>query len=164
MISVVMATLNNGATLADALAPLVKGAIDGLIKEVVLADGGSDDATLEIAEDAGARVLSLMGGYGRRLAAGCHAARGEWLFLLPPRRLLIGDWDHGVRGHLDAGGGAAEVVASRGAVWPWRTREGVLVPVRAYADAGGLRDVAKPEADLMDRLSGGGLRRLPIGL
>ena len=58
MISVVIPTLNAAATLQRALSPLVPAAVDGLVREVVVADGGSTDETLELAEDAGAQRRS----------------------------------------------------------------------------------------------------------
>jgi glycosyltransferase involved in cell wall biosynthesis len=82
MISVVIPTLNAGAHLAATLAALVPAAVDALVKEVVVADGGSNDDTLAIAEDAGGRVIPAERGRGRQLAAGCAAARGEWLLAL----------------------------------------------------------------------------------
>ncbi|MEZ5917510.1 MAG: glycosyltransferase [Parvularculaceae bacterium] len=49
-ISVVIPTLNAGRGLAEALAALVPAALDGLVREVIVADGGgSTDETLAIA-------------------------------------------------------------------------------------------------------------------
>ena len=57
MISVVIPTLNAERTLQRALAPLVPAAVEGLVREVVVADGGSTDRTLELADDAGANIV-----------------------------------------------------------------------------------------------------------
>ena len=46
---------------------LVPGAIGGVVREVVLADAGSTDATLEVAEAAGAAVLTSAAPLGGRL-------------------------------------------------------------------------------------------------
>lgn len=53
MISVVIPTLNAARSLPDALAPLVKGVIADLVKEVIIADGGSTDDTLAVADAVG---------------------------------------------------------------------------------------------------------------
>ena len=45
MISVVIPTLNAEATLAATLAALVPAAVDGLVREVIVVDGGSSDRT-----------------------------------------------------------------------------------------------------------------------
>ena len=42
------------AHLGRTLAALVPAAVDGIVREVVLADGGSSDKTILIADDAGA--------------------------------------------------------------------------------------------------------------
>ena len=84
MISVVIPTLNAGAALPATLARLVGAALEGLVKEVLVADGGSTDFTCEYADDAGARILQ-----GQGVAAACAAARGEGLLLLRPGARLV---------------------------------------------------------------------------
>lgn len=92
MISVVVPTLDSAACLADCLAALVPAAVDNLVREVVLADGGSRDETLDIAEDAGARLVRSGPARGERIAAGCAAARHDWLLVLWPETVLDPDW------------------------------------------------------------------------
>ena len=82
MISVVIPTLNSGDTLPEVLAALVPAAVDGLVRQAVIADGGSGDGTLQIADEAGATMISAERGRGRQLVAGAGAARGEWLLFL----------------------------------------------------------------------------------
>lgn len=50
--------------------------------EVIVADGGSSDATVAVARAAGARVVTCAASRGRQLAAGAAAARGTWLLFL----------------------------------------------------------------------------------
>ena len=100
MISVVIPTLDAAARLPATLAALVPAAVGGLVKEVIVVDGGSTDATLEIAEDAGARVIAAERGRGRQLAAGCAAARGEWLLALHADTRLSADWPAAAARHM----------------------------------------------------------------
>ena len=82
MISVVIATHNDERTLGQTLASLVPAAVDALVREVVLADAGSTDHTLSIADDAGARVVQGSGPAEARLAEACRTARADWLLIL----------------------------------------------------------------------------------
>ena len=75
MISVVIPTLNAGERLAQTFAALVPATVEGLVKEVIVSDGGSTDDTLPIAEAAGARIVSGEKGRGSQLARGAKAAR-----------------------------------------------------------------------------------------
>ncbi len=97
MISVVIETLNDEARLGQALGPLVAAAVRGVVREVILADAGSEDATLEIAEDAGCRVVQ--GG----LDAAKAAARSDWLLILDPGARLRPDWEERGRAHVEFG-------------------------------------------------------------
>ena len=92
MISVVIPTLNAELRLALCLEALVAAAVDGIVKEVIVADGGSDDRSVSIAEAAGARVVTCDRGRGRQLAAGAAAARGEWLLFLHADTVLDASW------------------------------------------------------------------------
>ena len=55
MISVVIPTLNAAKTLPLTLAALAPAAMDGLVRELIIIDGGSSDDTAVIADEAGAR-------------------------------------------------------------------------------------------------------------
>lgn len=104
VISVVIPTLNAGETLAATLAALIPAAVSNLVREVVLADAGSTDDTLAIAEDAGARVVD---GGADPLAAGCAAAKGPWLLLLRPGARLSPEWQAAARDHIEHHAGEA---------------------------------------------------------
>ena len=93
MISVIIPTLNAEATLGGTLAALVPAAIDGLVREVIVVDGGSKDRTREIVEEAGAHLLDERAGRGRQLAAGAAHARFPWLLFLHADTALEPGWE-----------------------------------------------------------------------
>ncbi len=112
MLSVVIATLNDEAVLGRTLAPLVPAAVSGFVREVIVADGGSSDATLEIADDAGCEICRLQGDAEARMRAAAEGARGAWLMLLPPAVQLLPGWEAALRGQLERGGGEPVLIAA----------------------------------------------------
>jgi rSAM/selenodomain-associated transferase 2 len=85
MISVIIPTLNAAAYLPGALAPLVQGAAEGVVKQVIVADGGSKDATLEIAEAAGCEIVESEPGRAT-------VAKANWLLFLHADTALAPGW------------------------------------------------------------------------
>lgn len=77
-ISVIIPTLNEAANLVATLAPL-RG-VTGL--EVIVADGGSTDATVALAEAAGVRVVVVPPGRAGQQNGGAVLATGEILLFL----------------------------------------------------------------------------------
>ncbi|KMO27542.1 glycosyl hydrolase [Methylobacterium aquaticum] len=69
--SVVIPTLNEAETIGAVLAEIPRA----FANDLIVADGGSRDATREVAAAAGARVIEAGRGYGRACAAGAAAAR-----------------------------------------------------------------------------------------
>ena len=92
-ISVVIPTLNE----AEAIGPTVRAARLAQGCEVIVADGGSRDATLDRARAAGARVLSAPRGRARQMNAGAAQAKGELLLFLHADTLLPPGWQHELR-------------------------------------------------------------------
>jgi rSAM/selenodomain-associated transferase 2 len=92
MLSVVIPTLDAATSLPATLAALAAGG--ARVGEIVVADGGSRDATLEIARAGGARVVAAPRGRGSQLRAGAAAARGEWLLFLHADTRLGPGWAH----------------------------------------------------------------------
>jgi rSAM/selenodomain-associated transferase 2 len=92
MISVVIPTLNSQADLSRSLAALVPGVVDGVVREVIIADGGSQDDTPQIAEAVGANFVRAPKGRGPQLAAGARAAKGDWLLFLHADTVLEHGW------------------------------------------------------------------------
>ena len=93
MISVVVPTLNAEADLPRTLTALVPAAIEGIVREVIIVDGGSTDATARIAEATGAHFIAAERGRGGQLAAGAQAAKGPWLLFLHADTTLEGGWE-----------------------------------------------------------------------
>ncbi len=93
MISVVIPALNAQAHIERTLAALVPAAVDGIVREVVLADGGSSDKTILIADDAGAVIVKSECGRGHQLVAGAAAAKCPWLLFLHADTVLEDGWE-----------------------------------------------------------------------
>lgn len=91
-LSVVIPTLEAADALPVCLAALLPGVEAGLVREVIVADGGSADATCAIAEAAGARIVETARGRGRQLSAGARTARGEWFLFLHADTVLDSGW------------------------------------------------------------------------
>lgn len=94
-LSVLIPTLNAAAVLPSCLAALEGGREPVHIARLVVADGGSADATRELAAQAGAEVLTLPPGRGSQLAAGMErlAALGaDWVLVVHADTRLAEDW------------------------------------------------------------------------
>ncbi len=82
-LSIVLPCLNEAATLGECIraarAAFRALSVEG---EVVVADNGSSDRSIEIAERLGARVVRMpVKGYGSALLGGMKAARGEYVIM-----------------------------------------------------------------------------------
>jgi glycosyltransferase involved in cell wall biosynthesis len=97
MLSVVIEALNVEAALAGTLASLVEGAVEGVVREVLVLDGGSSDSTGEIAEQLGCTVLSGVG-----LAEVIAGAKGNWLLFIEPGVRLSEGWAAGTEAYIAA--------------------------------------------------------------
>ena len=106
MLSVIVPTLNAEHHLRRTLPGLAEAAIAGAVGQLVIADGGSNDATLAIAEAAGADVVRSERGRGRQLAAGAGAARGDWLLFVHADTVLGDGWERQVDRFIKAEGSA----------------------------------------------------------
>jgi glycosyltransferase involved in cell wall biosynthesis len=95
MLTVIIETHNCETALARTLAPLVSGAVNGLLRDVIVQDTGSTDSTWKVAEQSGcsfAPNASLMDCIRR--------ARGDWLLLLEPGSRLGSNWIEAVERHV----------------------------------------------------------------
>lgn len=92
MLSVIIATLDCEFALARTLAALVPGAVDGLISEAIVADGGSRDGTAIVADAAGCVFMMAQGPLGRRLKTAAAKARAPFLLFVRPGIVLDPGW------------------------------------------------------------------------
>ncbi|AMY70681.1 TIGR04283 family arsenosugar biosynthesis glycosyltransferase [Frigidibacter mobilis] len=99
-ISIVIPTLEAGAELGPCLAALTEGLQAGLIRELIVSDGGSGDGTLALAGAAGAVVVSGPPGRGAQVARGVAVAQGAWLLVLHADTRLDPGWSAAVSSHL----------------------------------------------------------------
>ena len=95
MISVLIETLNDEEALALTLGSLVGGAVEGILREVMICDLGSTDQTAYVAEHAGCTFLASGG-----VPAGTRSAKGEWLLIVEPGARLVDGWTEAVRSHI----------------------------------------------------------------
>jgi uncharacterized protein len=92
-LSIVIPTLNEAATICATLASIPKSSD----LEVIVVDGGSQDATVELAHSFGARVLASSRGRARQMNVGARAATGELLLFLHADTQLPEDFEAPVR-------------------------------------------------------------------
>ena len=101
MITVLIPTLNAEKTLARVFEPLVGPTVRGLVREVLVLDQGSTDATTKIAEAAGADLAD-----GK-----AFASNGDWLLHLPQACVLDGNWEDEARRLMESAPGQTGKVA-----------------------------------------------------
>lgn len=102
MISAVIPTLNSEATLAATLEALIPAVVEGVVREVIIADGGSSDRTLKIADQSGARVVTSDAGRGVQLQAGARDAKMPWLLFVHGDTVLDAGWERHAEKFIDA--------------------------------------------------------------
>ena len=82
-LSVVMPCLNEADTLATCIEKAQHAMAEaGISGEVIVADNGSDDGSVDIARELGARVVPVRAkGYGNALMGGIQASRGRFIIM-----------------------------------------------------------------------------------
>ncbi len=177
MLSVVIPTLDAVATLEPVIRALKTA--DGLVGEIVVADGGSADGTVELARRCGARVGTCPRGRGPQLAAGAGTATQPWLLFLHADTHLHADWERETRRFIADPANAGRAAYFRLAFddparaarrveryAAWRSRvlglpygdQGLLISRAFYDSIGGFRRIPIMEdVDLVRRM---GRRRL----
>ncbi|MGA7608960.1 MAG: glycosyl transferase [Xanthobacteraceae bacterium] len=184
MLSVIIPTLDCERSLVPTLATLVPGAAVGTVRDVIVADGGSRDATLEVADIAGCEIMTSHAPLAVRLREATAKARASWVMFLKPGVVLDATWIDEVdrfvqqaeaHGVIDAPAAAFRAVAAQGFARPllaeaWSSlrlalggriapEQGLIIPKVLYERLGRHRDVQDPEADLLARL---GRRRIVL--
>lgn len=178
-LTVIIPTLNAVETLPRCLEALLEGLEAGLIRELIVSDGGSQDATGATAQAWGARVLHGPASRGGQLQRGCAAAQADWLLVVHADTVLQPGWSRAVKAHLahpDKAGWcrlrfdhpsiAARVVAA----WAnLRSRFGLpygdqalLISQALYSKVGGYPDVPLMEDVALARALKGKLVGLPV--
>jgi glycosyltransferase involved in cell wall biosynthesis len=182
MLSVVIATQDSERALLPTLSALVAGAVKGVVREVIVADAGSQDASAEIAEGAGCRVLISGATRGARLKAAAAVARAPWLMFLQPGTVPDATWIDDTRRFVEeaelrgrAGTCAAVFRAASATFRPTLIEaiallraalgarpdpsQGLVIARTLYDACGGHRELEETERDLIRRL---GRRRLVL--
>lgn len=159
-LSIVIPTFNAATDLALCLQSLLPGLEAGLIREVIISDGGSTDETVSVASDSGAKIIESDKGRSAQLRAGAQAARSDWLLFLHADTALSRDWAERVSDHLLDHANKAAVFElkyrsdARAARWLERRAmrrarwlglpygdQGLVISKRLYEDIGGYADV-----------------------
>ena len=180
MISVVIPTSNSERLLPRCFDSLITAAVRGVVREVIVSDCGSGDATLEIADAAGAHIVRARKGRGTQMVEGAAIARSDWLLFLHPETALEPGWEVEAESFIDQ----AQMERPRAAAFRFALEDfsgearrsealaslrtglfalpygdqGLLIPKRLYQKLGGYRALADMEdADLVRRI---GRRRL----
>ena len=176
-ISIVIPTLDAAGQLPATLASLSEGLDAGLVRELVISDGGSCDDTLGIAARAGAVTIAGAPGRGGQLRRGAEAAGGAWLLFLHADTRLKAGWAEAVARHVAREERAAWFrLAFRAAGWRPRLvagwanlragaglpygDQGLLIPRGLYREVGGFPDIALMEDVAMARRLRGRLKGL----
>lgn len=180
-VAVVVPALNAAAGLGEALA-----AVSASVRAMVVGDGGSTDATVAVAEAAGAQVVHSQRGRGPQLQAGAEAALRQegcpWLLFLHADTRLQPGWQGAVRTHLALHGSetlagyfglrlddCAPAARRLERLVAWRCRrmglpygdQGLLIHRSLYEAVGGFRPMPLMEdVDLVRRIGRARLRRL----
>jgi rSAM/selenodomain-associated transferase 2 len=176
-LSIVIPTLNAEEVLPGAIQSLIGGLSSGLVRELVISDGGSVDATLVIAEAAGARVVQGASGRGGQLRRGAALASGQWLLFLHADTQLSEDWSKAVKSHIQTDDRAAvfrlqfratgtmpRLVAGwanlRSSMGLPYGDQGLLISRDLYESVGGFPDIPLMEDVAMVRLLRGRIKSL----
>ncbi|MEK9662510.1 MAG: TIGR04283 family arsenosugar biosynthesis glycosyltransferase [Alphaproteobacteria bacterium] len=184
LLVIVVPTLNAESRIVDTLAALRAGSDTGLVRDILVVDGGSRDATVACAQHAGVRVATAPRGRGGQLAAGAAAVSGDWLLFVHADTTPGTGWADAVarfvadpanknragyfRFALDDDSPSARRLERRVA---WRCRtfglpygdQGLLVSRVRYDAVGGYRPLPLMEdVDLVRRLGRDAMVELPV--
>lgn len=187
MLSVIIAAYESERSLVPTLAALVPGATAGLLGEVIVADGGSRDASAEVADIAGCRFMGSAEPLGARLKAAAASTRAPWLLFLRAGCVPEPGWIDAAGRFIDAtealaGAARAAVFRPPGAADLLHPRlselaallrvifgggpkpeQGLLIARRFYDEIGGHPDGADAETAILRKLGRRRTAMLPTG-
>ncbi|MEL6610095.1 MAG: TIGR04283 family arsenosugar biosynthesis glycosyltransferase [Pseudomonadota bacterium] len=171
-LSIIIPTLNAESDLASTLLSLMEGVEENLLREVIVVDGGSEDATASVADAWGAEVVTCAPGRGGQLRAGAEASKGAWLLFLHADTRPDPGWAEAVKAAMQRGtpGYFWLRFRAQGLAPAWVARwanlrsrafglpygdQGLLISRRHYDAAGGFPDQPLMEdVAIMRRLRG----------
>uniref|UniRef100_A0A7C3VKT7 4,4'-diaponeurosporenoate glycosyltransferase n=1 Tax=Planktothricoides sp. SpSt-374 TaxID=2282167 RepID=A0A7C3VKT7_9CYAN len=159
LISIVVPTLNEAAIIKETISQVKKSGRDTLV-EIIVVDGGSRDATMEIASSGGAKVIGSAGGRACQMNAGAKVAAGDVLLFLHADTRLPDRFDVLVRQTLATAGvvaGAFELkidapgwglrLVEKGVNWRSRLLampygdQAIFLPASVFWQLGGFREL-----------------------
>ncbi len=171
-ISVIIPTFDAAGSLGPTLTALRRET--AWLREIVIADGGSRDATMNIAAAHGASFLRAPRGRGAQLAHGTAAATGKWLLFLHADTMLERGWSDAAGRFINDPGNTGSAAYFRyaldepapaarrlEAMVAWRCRtlalpygdQGLLIEKSFYDELGGFRPMRLMEdVDLVRRI------------
>jgi len=158
MLTIIMECRDNEAELAQTLSALVPGAVEGVVRDVIVLDRGSRDGSSTVADAAGCRFLAAWD-----MPEVLRSARGDWLLLLQPGARPMTGWVDAIVDHVAVDPGPARFRDARGYRRPFLQRlgrgtppleRGYLVSKRQAVAA------ARPGMALADIAKGGKARDL----
>lgn len=178
-LSAIIPTLNAAASLPATLA-----ALRGQVAEIIIADGGSNDATRDIAQASGAQVISAPRGRGPQLRAAAEAATQPWLLAMHADTRPAHGWREAAAGFIAQPENTAKAAHFRfalddaapaarrlEAMVAWRCRwlglpygdQGLLIARDFYQVLGGYDSIPLMEdVALIRRIGRKRLRALPV--
>ncbi len=186
MISVIIPTLNSEATLSPTLVALVPGAVEGVIAQVIIADGGSGDHTEDISDAGGAKFITAVRGRGEQLKAGALVANQDWLLFVHADTILDSGVEEEIVAFCRGEGRFKDLAPQRAGVFSFALNDnrlraklvmfmvdlrcrlfglaygdqGLLISRRFYDEIGGFHDMPLMEdVDIIRRI---GRRRLSL--
>jgi len=187
MLSAIIATHESERVLVPTLAALVPAVAGGLLREVVVADADSTDATAEVADIAGCRFVSSSEPLGARLRAAAETTKTPWLLFLRAGCVPEPGWVDAAERFIEASDrldgaaraavfrppgvadmlrpGVAELIALLRVTFGGgaRPEQGLLIARRHYESIGGHPEGGGAEAAVLRRIGRRRIAMLPTG-
>lgn len=123
MVTAIIDAGEEGERLPALLAALTPAAVDGVVREVIIAGGGPKDFLEVLREETGAELAVDLG-------AAVAQSRSPWLLVLPGAIELNSGWIETLGSHIQGGGGPATLPGQGGGLFKRRS-EALLVGAEA---------------------------------